>query len=197
MVRQDHSNLPAGELIGAPGLSQSFHSPYAGLYRIDVKLATYARENHGPVEFSLRESLDGPALVRIEFEAEQIQDNAFHQFVFDPVVDSAGREFVFSLEAPDASPGNAITVWRADYDAYPEGQPMESGQAIDGDLTFIVFHRSSPSETWRAFLTHIHDLNPSAWRVRWLLLAAVVIWMVGVGGLLGELMVAGRRGEQS
>ena len=70
MVRQDHSNLPAGELIGAPGLSQSFHSPYAGLYRIDVKLATYARENHGAVEFSLRESLEGPDLVRMEVELE-------------------------------------------------------------------------------------------------------------------------------
>ena len=74
--------------------------------------------------------------------------------------------FVFSLEAPDASPGNAITVWRTECDVYPEGLAMERGQVIDGDLTFIAFHRSSPSETWRAFLTHIRELNPSVWGMR-------------------------------
>jgi len=190
-TRQTGNNVPAGELVAGRRFGQTFRAPFSGLYRVDVLLATYARRNEHPVLFHLSDGPGGPTLVTIEVEAARIQDNAFHRFVFEPIPDSAGREFYFSLEAPQAEPGNAITVWQTDFDSYPHGRAYIDDSPTEGDLAFVAYYRSSPAEVWNALAERVRTWHPLLWRARWFVLGAAAAWVVGIGLLLGELLVAG------
>lgn len=187
-TRQTANNVPAGELVAGQRLGQTFRAPFSGLYRVDVLLATYARHNDHQVIFRL--SAEGQTLVTQEFPAAEVQDNAFRRFVFAPIPDSANREFSFSFEAPQAQPGNAITIWQTDFDSYPSGQAYVNDRPTDGDLAFIAYYRSSPGEVLRELTRRVRTTYPALWRLRGLVLAAAAGWILGIGLLLGELLIA-------
>jgi len=44
------------------------------------------------------------------------------------IEDSKGKEYYFYFEAPEASPGNALTVWANDEDKYFEGEKIINGK---------------------------------------------------------------------
>ena len=195
VARQVSHNVPAGELVAGRSFGQTFHAAFSGLYRVDVLLATYARQNHGPVLFHLSEGSGGSDLVAIEVEAAQVRDNAFHRFVFEPIADSAGREFFFHFEAPGAAPGNAITIWQADFDAYPSGRAYVDGYPADGDLAFVTYYRPHPTEVRCALGEQVRARSPLLWQARWLMLGVATAWVVGIGLLFGDLLVAGAKDE--
>ncbi|MFL7791273.1 MAG: hypothetical protein AB8I69_03970 [Anaerolineae bacterium] len=187
------NNAPVGELTADRRFGQTFRAPFSGLYRVDVVMATYRRQNEGPIIFHLAEGTKGPELVTITVEAANIRDNAPKKFVFTPIINSADREFYFYLEAPEASPGNAITIWQTDFDSYPSGCAYVDDQPIDGDLRFVAYYRSSPQEVWTALTERVRTWHPLLWQLRWLVLLTAVTFVLGTGILLGELLVAGSR----
>ncbi|MBN1977928.1 MAG: hypothetical protein JW918_11040 [Anaerolineae bacterium] len=187
------NNTSAGELTADRRFGQTFRASFSGLYRVDVVMATYRRQNEGPITFHLAEGIKGPELVTITVEAAHIRDNASQRFVFAPIVDSADREFYFYLEAPEASPGNAITVWQTDFDSYPSGCAYVDDQPTDGDLRFVAYYRSSPSEVWTALTERVRTWHPYLWQARWLVLIAAAALTLGTGVLLGELLIAGTK----
>jgi len=138
---QDYSNTPVGEIWGSTTHGQTFACRYPNLARIDVMLATYARQNHHPLVFHLREAPSGVAdLVTITVPAEDIADNTYYSFTFEPLPDSAGRTYYFYFEAPEAVPGDAFTIW-ADLqgDPYTSGTRYVNHAPAPGDLRFIAF----------------------------------------------------------
>jgi hypothetical protein len=187
------NNTPAGELVAGRRFGQTFRAPFSGLYRVDVVLATYRRQNRGPVIFHIAEGVGRPEIAAIEIDAAQIQDNAPQRFVFEPVPDSVDREFYFYLEAPDAEKGNAITVWQTDFDSYPSGQAYIDNQPTEGDLRFVAYYRSSPQEVWGILSERIRTWHPLLWQLRWLVAATAAAFVLGCGVLLGEIFVAGSR----
>ena len=195
-VRQDRSNVPAGELLTEHAIGQTFRAPFSNLYRIDVLMATYERQNQGPILFHLAEEPQGESLVTIKFDAAELEDNAFYQFRFEPIADSAGRDFFFYFEAPNATPGNAVTIWQTDYAAYARGQAYVNGQPVSGDLRFIAYYRSGAVEIVQALSERMRIWNPYVWRLRWPLIGVIAAWIAGVGMLLGEILIASSRKEQ-
>jgi len=183
------NNAPAGELTAGRRFGQTFRASFSGLYRVDVVMATYRRQNEGPIIFHLADGVAGTELATIEVEAAHIRDNAPQRFVFDPIVDSVDREFYFYLEAPEAEPGNAITVWQTDFDSYPNGRAYVDDQPTDGDLRFVAHYRSSPQEVWTALTERVRTWHPLLWQLRWLVLFTAVTFVLGTGILLGELLV--------
>lgn len=192
-TRQTANNVPAGELTAGHTFGQSFRASFSGLYRIDVLLATYARRNDHQVTFRL--STGGEDLVTQEFAAAEVRDNAFRHFVFPPIPDSADGELVFSFEAPQAQPGNAITIWQTDFDSYPAGQAYVDGEATAGDLAFVAYYRSSPAETLGELAQRVRATQPLLWQLRSLVVSAALAWVLGLGLLFGELLIAGARGS--
>lgn len=192
-VRQMGNNVPAGELVAGRHVGQTFRAPLSGLYRVDVLLATYARQNDHQVVFRL--SAEGEPLVTQEFPAAEVRDNTFRRFVFAPIPDSADREFFVSFEAPQAQPGNAITIWQTDFDSYPAGQAYVDDEAIAGDLAFVAYYRSSPAETLGELAQRVRATQPLLWQLRGLVVSAALAWVLGLGLLFGELLIAGARGS--
>jgi hypothetical protein len=189
-ARQTGSNAVMGELVGGRHIGQTFQAPFSGLYRVDVLLATYARQNEGRVVFHLQDGVEGSELATVEIDAAQVHDNAPHRFTFEPVADSYNRVFYFYLDAPEATPGNAIAVWETDFDSYPNGRAHIDDQPTDGDLRFTAYYRSSPREAWAALTTRVRTWHPLLWQMRWPVLGVAAAWVLGIGILLGELLVA-------
>ncbi len=139
-LTQPRHSQTAGEIWGTQTVGQTFVAEKGGLNRLDVFLATYARDNAGPVIFHLRESPTATQdLATVRFDAADVQDNAYRQFPFPPLGDSENHAYYFFFEAPEARPGNAITVWASPTDAYSQGQDYLAGQPQPGDLAFRTY----------------------------------------------------------
>jgi hypothetical protein len=195
-ARQTNSDDLTGELVAGRRFGQTFRAPFSGLYRVDVALSTYARQNHGRILFHLYDSAAETKITTLEIDATQIRDIFPQRFVFEPIADSANREFYFYLEAPEAEPGNGIAIRKTDFDSYFNGQAYVDDQPTEGDLRFVAYYRSSPQEAWDALTEQVRSRNPYLWQVRWLVSGAAVALVLGIGVLLGELLAAGfRKGE--
>lgn len=140
MIIQDQTNYPIGEIYGSKIISQSFVSSENGLNRIDILLATYARNNTENVSFYLREADSNTDIVIITVNAEKIRDNTYHSFKFGPILESKGKTYIFSIESPDSKPGDAITIWHNTEDTYPNGSILMDNISIPGDLGFRVYY---------------------------------------------------------
>lgn len=140
MMIQEQHNEPIGEIYGDTIVGQSFVATEDQLTRVDVKLATYARENTGDIIFGLREATSTQETVSITVKAEAIKDNAYHSFVFDPILESKGKLYVFTVSALESKPGNAITIWYSTDDVYSNGTAQINDKPIEGDLSFRTYY---------------------------------------------------------
>lgn len=167
---QSRASQVAGELVASATIGQTFVAEYPGLSCIEVKLATYARRNSGPLIFHLRAAPDATEdVVTLTLDAAEIKDNAYHSFEFPPIRDSTGHTFYFYLEAPEAESNNAITAWGITEDAYPEGKAVLRNVAGHGvrDLTFRLRYNPPWGQTIGIVLDRLADHKPSVWGNQW------------------------------
>jgi len=179
-TEQPYANKSVGELLASTEAGQTFTAEHSGLFLVEVRLATLARENTGPVVFHLKTSPDAAGdLFTTTIEAADLEDNAYYAFEFPPLPDSAGRSFYFCLEAPEAEPGNAITVWGATEDAYPDGEAVLVGLKERGvrDLTFRLGYDPPLGTRAGILLDNLAANKPSLWGDKrfYILLAAAYL----------------------
>lgn len=137
-------NVARGEILPGQEAGQTFLCTEDGLSAIGVLMALYARRNRGTLEFRLYEGVPEGRPIRVAWaRMEEIRGNVHHLFRFDPVQGSRGKRFAFTLRSPDARPGNAVTVWAHPTGRYPEGQRLENGKPLEGDLGFEI-HTTPP-----------------------------------------------------
>lgn len=97
----------AGEpLLPKQRVTQKFRAYAPNLSGLELLVGTFGRPNTCEVVLHL----DDVATARVN--ASAISDCAFCTFRFPPVTHSAGHEFTFWIESPDAVPGDAITIFR-------------------------------------------------------------------------------------
>lgn len=140
---QNVRETPAGEIYGSIKIGQTLVSPGENLYKIEVLMGTYARQNDRDVLFHVRRSPTSDDLITIRFNASEIEDNSFREFSFDPIHDSGGQSFYFFIESPDSEPGNAITVWGTVKNVYEDGAPYSNHERARGELAFRAYAKGS------------------------------------------------------
>lgn len=164
-VGQPTAGTPAGEIHGSIAIGQIFRAPHNGLYRVDVLMATYARENTQDVIFHLRSAPEAEVdLVRIVVNASEIEDNAFHSFTFDPIRDSVGKSYYFFFESPSSVPGDAVTVWGRFEDVYyDDGRAFRNHRPSTGALAFLTYCRPSLLDRGNILLERLTENKPLFW----------------------------------
>lgn len=180
-------DMVAGELIRGTTVGQTFVADETGVYRIDVLLAAYSRGNSGPIIFHLKSS---PAAtsdwVTLRIDAAHVRDNAFQTFEFKPLPNAKGESLYFYFEAPEALPGNAITVWANSQDEYTTGQAvalLPLDQRVK-DLAFRVYYQSDARQKFRDVLGRMAADRPGIFGTR--------AWYLTLGLLyLGQLFYLG------
>ena len=128
------------ELVAGESYGQSFVCTHDNLYRIDLGTATFARANTAPVVFHL---LGGPQagteIATVTIPGPEIQNERPTSILFSPLADSLGERFYFHIDSPEATRGNAITVYTNATDQYPDGTAFRNGHPVDGDLVFAAY----------------------------------------------------------
>lgn len=134
---QQGEGIPAGEILPNHPVVQTFRCPVQTLYDVGIFFATYARSNTAMVEITLADS--SGLLARQVLSTADIADNSWVSFTLPtPLKHCVGRDLVLTITSPDASPGNAVTVWT--YPRYYEGalleprEPLLANRAIGMEL---------------------------------------------------------------
>ncbi len=187
-VGQRLNNQPAGEVQGTFTVGQTFFSPYPGLYRLDVLLATYNRANSGQITFNVTAGpKDKTRLVSISFDASQVADNRIRSFEFSPLNDSAGKTYLFYFEGPASRPGNAITAWTDSANPYQEGMAYWGGQPVESDLTFVAYFRPNVWQVPDVYLDRIAKGKPGILGNRAFYVVAFPAYLALTGAVLALL----------
>lgn len=115
---------PAGEIAAGCKVVQVFRptadhlssiSPilatYAGIRECRLIMSLYALPPDDAVGLAAGDLPDEWLAGRMEINGTGVLDNAFHDFRLTTIERAAGRRFALVLESPDATSGNALTVW--------------------------------------------------------------------------------------
>ncbi len=123
VIELTQHTLNTGELTRETLVGQTLTAPEDNLAGIGVMFATFSnRNNTEPVELHIRESIQSTQDLRVvTVDPKELGDNQFHQFAFEPIPDSKGKQYFFYLVSPTSSPGNAVTVDVNTQDPYHEG----------------------------------------------------------------------------
>jgi hypothetical protein len=162
-TEQLDASSAVGELAGYATAGQTFVSALPGLARVEVLMASYGRQVSGSFIFHLRSAADvGADLVVLACDASQVRQNAFYVFEFPPIRDSAGRSLYFYLEAPQARPGNALTLLGSTQDTLPDGEAVFQGVQGGGvrDLAFRVGYDTTLPERLSIVLARLSASKP-------------------------------------
>ena len=101
-----------------------------------ASLPPASRTNTHDVVLTLYRESDGQQLRQSTINASKMHDNSHVTFQFDPIAESDGVEYRFTLTSPDSTPGNAVTFRYDPESTYAEGSRFESGKAADGSMLF-------------------------------------------------------------
>ena len=115
-----------------------------------------------------------------------VRDNAYQAFEFAPLPLPAGVPAYFCLEAPAASPGNAVTVGARQIDAYAGGQAQSGdGRELAGvqDLSFLLFYKPAPSWAVATGLQRLAADKPGWFGVPLFYAAVFAAYLVLLAGL--------------
>jgi hypothetical protein len=133
-----------GELVGGETFGQTFVARSDNLYQIDLSTATFDRLNTTPVIFYLKESpVAATFIFSTTLPGPEIQNERPTSIIFPPIANSEGRSFYFQIESPEATPGNAITVYANERDQYLDGSAYRNGQVVRGDLAVTAYSRQT------------------------------------------------------
>lgn len=182
---------PIGEIRQWQTIGQSFVAEYNGLYRVELSLADYGHRNTGPVLFWLFPFHGSPdILAQGSFPAEAIRGDVVYGLEFPPQPASAGRAYYLELEAPGASPGNAITAYLRPDGPYTPGSAYWAGQPQPGDLVFSLYYRVSPLERLEIWFEQVTANKPGVWGQTGLYVGSLAAYLGLLAGLAWLLQQA-------
>jgi len=106
-----NSNKPIGFITKGKIYIQKINVNKKYIYGIELKLATWNRENHNTTHLVIFNSQD-EILFQEAIKAEEIEDNQYHEISFGKNLFCGNDDFLFlGLYSSDGTNGNSITVW--------------------------------------------------------------------------------------
>lgn len=108
------------------------------LREVDIKLATYARENNGDVTFALYNE-SGEVVAEQQEIASGIMDNTFYHFQFEPIQESLGKRYYIKI-SHNGNVENSITAYGTMEDIYTDGECYINEELFAGDLNIKLYY---------------------------------------------------------
>lgn len=168
-------DVAVGQISANESIGQTFRATQSNMSRVDIRLATYGRTNEAPVILTLTGYPSG-APVRVVVAAPgDFQDGRYHTFRFPPVRESAGREFLMTLESPEATPGNPLSSWAGNCDCYPGGVAVLNGEPQHQlDLTIRIGYWNQTAAVTRELIGRLSQYKPGFFKGGALVILAVL-----------------------
>lgn len=110
-------------LYGAARITQTIQSKYPGLHRVEIYFNNQGDQRKGTVVFRLKQSCGDSADLKTIFTPQsEIVDNEFHPFSFEPIDNSANRQYCIVLEAENLTEADEVGIFTSSTDMYPAGE---------------------------------------------------------------------------
>lgn len=89
---------------------QKFTAKENNLTAIGMSIRNPNLKNKKDIVFNLL-NLDGSIIRGVTINGMNLEDGSFTKFVFDPIPDSAGKEYLFTISSPAAGPEETIELF--------------------------------------------------------------------------------------
>jgi hypothetical protein len=134
-------------VAGQASVGETFQARQNGLNRIDVFPVLHGRGVPSWIALHLTASpTDATHIAYVRLEGATIADSRPLTFWFKPISDSAGREFYFYVDAPEAQQATAVRLEER-RGAHATGeQRFVDGRPADGALAFAAY--AAPTASW-------------------------------------------------
>jgi GT2 family glycosyltransferase len=145
-VAQLSGTQSLSELLPGRTIGQSIKLRGGCLVTVCVRFDTYKRTNHCTVRFHLRASPENQEdLATVVLDASTLPHGQFFPIDFRPIETNHPDEVYFFFDSPDASPGNAVSLLRAQTEHPGIGTCYIDHRPDRGCLTFRTY-QLSPSD---------------------------------------------------
>jgi len=144
-IIQNESSDVLGEITPRKAIIQKIKCTKPNLFKIDFFGATFARVNRCSISCKIVDSSNGVTVRAISQECDFMSDNAWFEFIFEPIRDSENKNYDIVLESLDSSIGNAVTVYRSVAMTNPDkniGDLFINNFKVRGQLKFRTFHKN-------------------------------------------------------
>lgn len=159
--RYDLANAVPGELLAGESIGQTFIARYDGLSSLEVHIGTYGHQadpTRSPLVMHLRSdatSTTDLATTTIS-PSQPLDPDPWYTFSFAPIANSRGQSYYLLIEAPDGTPGKAMTLFwfqpAPRGDPYANGAAYKNGTPTKGDLAFGLRYAAPPLQVWATIL---------------------------------------------
>jgi hypothetical protein len=185
----------AQQIWGEHTVNQSFIAPRNGLKQIDLQFQTYQRANTHDVTLRLRQVInnsnnqfDGVEVFRVDFNATTVIDQTWHSFSFPPLADSAGKTYLITLESPESTDGNALTVGGIERDLYLPGLAFLGSIPVRADIAFRACFELTPLEKLQFLGERLTRQRPALWGYQSFFGATLFLYVLLLGVFLRKLI---------
>ena len=123
-------------------ITQTFQSPHNNLDGVGIYFSTFLARVGSDYRFILYDQSCRQSIRSVELNEWFIKDNSFHVIDFEPLTDSAAKNYCFTVTAshPD-QPLSPLAVQLSKPDIYRDGTAALNGKPLDRDVVFEVQYR--------------------------------------------------------
>lgn len=157
IVEQPLFNTSYGYLTNGRRFEQSIMAETNSLRGVELMLATFARQNHGPLTLALLDN-SGKVIASQVVKMETLKDNAYAWFDLDGVKITHNQQYVLRLTCDECTPDNAVSWWaiKQEFEApifllnrfgpgagdkYPKGTAYVDGVKVGGAYSFRLYYQ--------------------------------------------------------
>ncbi len=186
LVKQPLFNKPCPPIQSGTRLRQDFIVPEIPISELQLLFGTYCRQNVGELAGIVEiHNPNGPETRRFTIHLEDLADNHWYGVLFDPpMTGTAGSHGYFEIRGKRIEPGNEVTIWRTDYDAFSGGTLKINMSDTQGDLAFQLTGYFRGIRAAQHFLAQWNMHKPKKWtHPFWLLIPGLLLAISLVTGV--------------
>ena len=134
-LSRDFSTTRASSPISnGVALTQEVQVRCDGLTEIRVVLGPSSTENQGFTRFVLQDPMSNHTLLNTVVANDQISADDWHHLRFEPVWDSAGRQYLLRIHGEDVPTGQGLRILYTTQSEFDLGELNENGQPLEEDI---------------------------------------------------------------
>lgn len=118
---------------------QKFTAKENDLTAIGMSIRNPNLKNKAGIIFSLQ-NIDGSLVRSVAISGMNLEDGSYTKFIFNPIPDSRGKEYIFTISSPDAGPEETIELFIIGKDS-PSGIIDYSyiGKTYEGGTSLVQY----------------------------------------------------------